>query len=355
VLVAPADLLGGQRLVAVLGHRGPEGLGEVHRVDDAAIVERLADLVLRPDVLVPVVDELDDVGVHLEAGPRGVEGGALVALGPVAGRDHVGLAGRPPVADEVVHREVDGGRLLHRDLVHHPPARHEDPRRVDAPDLEPRGLLLLARVVHREQGQLEAVQARQLLERRVGFLAVGAVVIDVDDLLALELVEPALLLADVADDRRSLAPVGGREGEHPREPPPVGGRGHAVAHRVDHDLVHSRLGDQLVGDGSAEGVEDHRAAVLALEPLVALDPLLGVVLGLALLHHQADAVHAPVALVDHGEVIPEPVGERGAARGVGTGAVDGRGDEHLLGLGRNDAGRGTRDDEQGQQHDHDTS
>src|SRR3984893_13853115 len=31
VLVAPADLLGGQRLVAVLGHRGPEGLCEAAR------------------------------------------------------------------------------------------------------------------------------------------------------------------------------------------------------------------------------------------------------------------------------------------------------------------------------------
>src|ERR1700738_2701003 len=51
VLVAPADLLGGQRLVAVLGHRGPEGLGEVHRVDDTPVVERLADLVLGPNVL----------------------------------------------------------------------------------------------------------------------------------------------------------------------------------------------------------------------------------------------------------------------------------------------------------------
>ena len=49
-------------------------------------------------------------------------------------------------------------------------------------------------MVHREQRQLEAVLLRQLLQRRVGLLAVGAVVEDVGDLLALELVEPALLL-----------------------------------------------------------------------------------------------------------------------------------------------------------------
>jgi hypothetical protein len=210
-------------------------------------------------------------------------------------------------------------------------------------------------MVHREQGQLEAVLVGQLLEGRVGFLAVRAVVVDVDDLLALELVEPALLLTDVADDRGGLAPVGGREGEHPREPPAVGGRGHAVAHRVHHDLVDPGLGDQLVGDAGAERVERHRPAALALEPLVALDALLGVVLGLALLHDEPDAVDAAVALVEHREVVPQPVGERGAARSVGAGAVHQRWDEHLLGLGRDRPGQRDGDDGGDEQRDHDAS
>jgi len=57
-------------------------------------------------------------------------------------------------------------------------------------------------MVDRQERQLEAELPCQRLERRVGFLAVGAVVEDVDDLLGLQLVEPALLLADVPDDRR---------------------------------------------------------------------------------------------------------------------------------------------------------
>ena len=64
----------------------------IHGVDDAAVVEHLADLVSSGRALALVVDVLDDVGVDLEAGSRGVEGRALVALGPVARRHHVRLA-----------------------------------------------------------------------------------------------------------------------------------------------------------------------------------------------------------------------------------------------------------------------
>ena len=116
-----------------------------HRVDDAAVVERLAHVLLLAGALALVVHVLDDVLVHLEVGARRVEGRALVALGAVAGGDDVGVVGRPPVADEVVHLEADGRRFLHRHLVHHAPARHEDPVRVQPAHLQPRGLLLLAR------------------------------------------------------------------------------------------------------------------------------------------------------------------------------------------------------------------
>src|SRR5882762_1771148 len=222
VLEAPADLLTRERLVAVLGHRGADRFGGEHRVDDTAVVERRAHVLLLPAAaLALVVDELDDVLVHLEGGARRVEGRALVPLRAVAGRDDVGVVRGPPVADEVIHLEADGGRLLHGDLVHDAPTRNEDPVGIDSPDLEPRGFLLLARMVDREERQLEAELPRQRLERRVGFLAVGAVVEDVDDLLALQLVEPALLLADVADDRGRLAPVGRRKAEHPGKPPSV--------------------------------------------------------------------------------------------------------------------------------------
>ena len=186
-------------------------------------------------------------------------------------------------------------------------------------------------MVHRQQRQLELVLLRQLLQRGIGFLAVGAVVEDMDDLLALQLLEPTLLVADVADDRRRLAPVVGREVEHPREPVAVGRRAHAVAHREHDDLVDRRFRDELVGDARAVGVDDHRAP--ALQALVALHPLLGVVLGLAFLPGDLDAVDAGVALVEQREVVDEPVGDRNAARRVGAGPVDQQRDEHVLALG----------------------
>src|SRR6266545_1524728 len=61
----------------------------------------------------------------------------------VPGRNHVSLARRPPVADEVIHLDSFARRLLHRHLVHHAPAGHVDPVRVDLAHLEPRRTLLL--------------------------------------------------------------------------------------------------------------------------------------------------------------------------------------------------------------------
>src|SRR5437867_1935127 len=91
VLHAPADLLAGERLVAVFRHRGADRLGGQHRVDEAAVVERLADRVLVAAALSLVVDELEEVRVDLEVGARRVERRALVALRAVTGRDHVRL------------------------------------------------------------------------------------------------------------------------------------------------------------------------------------------------------------------------------------------------------------------------
>src|SRR5881396_4143900 len=108
VLHAPADLLAGERLVAVSRHRGADRFGGEHRVDDTAVVERLADRVLLAAALPLVVDELEEVRVDFEAGARRVERGALVTLRAVTGRDHVRLVRGPPVADEVVHLEPLG-------------------------------------------------------------------------------------------------------------------------------------------------------------------------------------------------------------------------------------------------------
>src|SRR3989441_9207260 len=201
-----------------------------------------------------------------------------------------------------------------------------------SPDLQPGGPLLLARVVDREQRELEAVLAGELLQGGVGLPTVRAVVVDVGYLLALELLHSAFLLPHVLNEGRGLAPVGHGEVEHPGEPAPVGGGRHAVAHRVDDDLVARGLGDQLVGDPGAVGVDQHGAP--GLQPLVALDSLLGVVLGLALLVGDLDSVHASVALVDEVEVVAGAVGDGNAAGRVRSGTVDQERDEDRLVLGR---------------------
>jgi hypothetical protein len=108
---------------------------------------------------------------------------------------------------------------------------------------------------------------------------------------------------------------------------------------VDDDLVDRGLGDELVGDASAERVHQHGAAVLALHPLVALHAEVGLVLGLALLPDQLDAVaDAAVALVDEIEVVVEAVGDGNAVRREGAGAVDQQRQEDGLVLGQDGAG-----------------
>src|SRR6267378_2907071 len=134
VLEPPPDLLTGEHLVAVLAHRGADRLDREHGIDNAAIVERGAHLLLLPGTLALVIDVPDDLLKHLEVGPRGVEGRALVSLGAVSGGDHIGVAGGPPVADEVVHPEAGGCRLLDRDLVHDAPAGQENPVGVQPAD-----------------------------------------------------------------------------------------------------------------------------------------------------------------------------------------------------------------------------
>jgi hypothetical protein len=90
------------------------------------------------------------------------------------------------------------------------------------------------------------------------------------------------------------------------------------------------LGNELVRDAGAVGVDHRGAAALALQALVALDPLLGVVLGLAFLPRELHAIDAAVALVDEREVVDEAVGDRDAARRVRAGAIHEQRHEDVL-------------------------
>jgi hypothetical protein len=70
---------------------------------------------------------------------------------------------------------------------------------------------------HRQQQQLVAVHLGALLEQRDRLLAVRRVVVDERDLLALQLVQPAFLLADVLHQHVRSVPVGAAEREIPAE------------------------------------------------------------------------------------------------------------------------------------------
>jgi hypothetical protein len=168
----------------------------------------------------------------------------------------------------------------------------------------------------------EAVSLRLRIEHGNRFLAVGRVVIDVHDLLALQLVHPAFLHADEFDLGGVLAPVIGDEGKHPREHAPVGGVGAAVADRHDRDVVRRALVDERIGDARGKRVHERRSGRAALlGALVALDAARVVVFGLAFLVSELDPVDAAIARVDHVHVVDEPAEDSRTPGRVGTDPV----------------------------------
>ena len=172
---------------------------------------------------------------------------------------------------------------------------------------------------------------RALLQQRDRLLAVGRVVIDERDLLALELVEAALLLGDVLQDDIGRRPVGAEQREVPLEHRAVARFGTAVAHRDDRDLVgRGLLGERERDAGRERDDVGGAGRPLALEPLVAFDAAVGGVAGFAFLVHDLDAVDAAVALVDQRVVIGDAVGERDAVRRIGAGPIDQMRDELLV-------------------------
>src|SRR5215467_8835551 len=204
----------------------------------------------------------------------------------------------------------------------------------------------------RQEQRLESVHLRALLQERDRLLAVRRVVIDERDLFALELVEPAFLLGDVLQENVGCGPVGAEQGEVPLEYRAVARLGAAVAHGDDRDLVDRRLLRE--GEGDAGRQRDHvggAGRTFALQPLVALDPAIGGIAGVAFLEYNFDAVDAAVALVDEPVVVGKAVGERDAVRRVGASAVDQSRDELLI-LRQRRRGR-RRGAEQRTEHDRD--
>ena len=247
VLVAPADLLTGQRLaLAVFFLRLADRLDRDDAVHHATVVIHAADPGLVFHVAQALaVDDLLDVLDHRIVGTGDVEAGGSEALGGGSGRDGVLLGAGPPHAEHLGAREAGLRCRLERGRVHHAPAPQNDPVRTDLADLQPLRLLLVTRVGNGDLLDRESLVCRHAVEHRMRLLAVGRIVVEQDDLLALQV---AFLRLDVLDHRRRLRPVGGDQRKHPRKHPAIGGVGPAVADRHQRDLVVGDLVQHRVGD-----------------------------------------------------------------------------------------------------------
>ena len=317
---AAAHVLGIDHLLAGELLRVADALDDEHRVVDAAVVERFADLLLRRRALALVDDVLEDV-LHrgrLGAGERPAQ--RLVALGLLATGAGVVIAAGPPDADQLVHREVVLGRFLDRGGVHRAPALVVEIVRPVATDRQPeRALVLHVGGGHRIELQLEAVFLGEVFENRDRLLAERRVEMDQAELLALELVHAAELGRHVLHHDGGAVPVSEGRDEDPGEVRAVGRGRQAVGHRQDRDLVDMGARDRGERRARRPGRVDD--GVLRLGLLVALDRLLGVVAGLAFLVDDLDAVHAAVALVDHRDVVAHAVADRDARARERAGAI----------------------------------
>ena len=287
---------------------------------------------------------LEDVLHQRVLGAVGVERQRAVALGVGADVLDVRLRAGPPHAEQLLAREAGGDRLLERGRVHHAPAPQQRVVGTIAANLQPGRLLLHAGRGHRQQLQLEAMHLGALLERGDRLLAEGRVVVDQRNLLALELVQAAFLLAQVLDQDVGRGPVAAHQREVPLEHAAVLRGRQAVAERDQRDLVDRRLVGEREGD--AGGLRVEHGGALALQALVALHALVGGVAGLAFFKGDLDAVDAAVG-VDVLEIVLLAVGPGHAVGRIGTGAVGQQRNELLLGQGRRGETGRTKGDEGG--------
>jgi hypothetical protein len=179
-----------------------------------------------------------------------------------------------------------------------------------------------------------------LLQQRDRLLAVGAVVVDQGDLLALELVETAFLLGDVLYQHVGAHPVGSDQREIPAEDGTILRLAAAVAGGNQGDLVDGRLLRQGEGDAGGQRLHHGGTAMLALQALVALDTAVGGVAGFAFFENDLDAIDA-AARISQLQVVNIAVGPWRAVGRIGASAVSQHGEELLLGRIRCRCGQGS--------------
>src|SRR5208283_1048960 len=349
VLEGPTNLLGSNDLAFA-----ELGLREAYRLDGNDAEHHAPVVVNRPDArlilhvaLVLAVDDLLNFLHNRVVRPGDVEARGDEADCGVAGRYGVFLRAAPPDADDVVAWVAHLGCSLERNGVHHAIAAQDHPVRLDLANLQPLRSLLVARQRHRNMRDLEAVFLRLRIEYGDRFLAVGRVVIEVDDLLALKLVHPAFLHADELDLGGILRPVIGDQRKNVRKHASVRGIGAAIAYGDERNLVGGRLLDQRIGNACGQRHHQRGARALFLQALVTFDAAGVVVLGLALLPRQLDAVDAAVAQVDEVEVVDVAAEDAGATRRVGAYPVRKHGYELLILRGRHGRDAGQKQADQG--------
>src|ERR1700687_3898451 len=132
--------------------------------------------------------------------------------------------------------------------------------------------------------ELETIFLRKGFQRDDRFLAIGAVMIDEADLLALQVGDTAHLLCDVLDRNVRRGPVAAKRNEIPRKHAAILALRPAVTKRQQRYLVAGHLLRQREGDAGRQRREVARAgSSLSLQALIAFDSLVGGVPGLAFL------------------------------------------------------------------------
>ena len=240
---------------------------------------------------------------------------AVIAFGRHFCRHHVRFRRGPPHSEHLQARIRHRDRFLHCGGVHHAPAPQEYVVGTLLADLQPSCLLLHAGMRDRQLHELKAVFLGMLFQYRDRFLAVGRIVVNQRNLLALQ----AALFGDVLDQNVGGSPVGSHQREVPREHAAINRFGTAETNRKQRDLVGCHFLGQCKSDAGRQRIDGHR--LLAFDAFIAFHASVGRIAGFALVVGDLDAVHATVARIDQLQVIDETIGPRHPVGRIGSGAI----------------------------------
>src|SRR5215813_4331950 len=199
MLETPAELLRRHHLpLAELRLGDAKCFDKDHAVDHATGVHHVAQprLVLEITLAGAIdlgLDVLHDREVRTARGKRRAD----VALRGVASRHNVLFRTRPPHAEKPVFRISHLSGRLESYRTHHAISPHDYIIGLGLTDLQPLRFLCLSRRCDRNLQRFEAELGGHRVEHRDRLLAVRRLMVEERDLLALELLRPAFLLAQI--------------------------------------------------------------------------------------------------------------------------------------------------------------